>query len=322
MIITTSTLTNGVLVIPNDDVNIPGPALQFSGTANGNVVNKLIDTTRPIQVNPSIGGFTQTLQNSPNQNQVAFGGQGVQIGDVVYNTTLNTVGIVGAIDSDTTLSIINPDGTGVALDLFPDGNEAYAIYQANGSPFNNGDSFGFRATVGAILDETTDDTAGYTAAVDQAIVASSGTIFDIINQTGGTPITFTLTVGGGGDATECKVATAGKFSANSLAGRTVIFDQAAMRNVTAFGNTGTGGATFTFNATDENFVDRIQASGQPKSFQIYNGDTTESDFNLLTSGGDTVQLLNVQPGALIPLAVIRVWAAGTDTTAGTIVALT
>ncbi len=112
------------------------------------------------------------------------------------------------------------------------------------------------------------------------------------------------------------------ISASSLVGRTVIFDQAAMRNVTAFGNTGTGGATFTFNATDENFVDRIQASGQPKSFQIYNGDTTESDFNLLTSGGDTVQLLNVQPGALIPLAVIRVWAAGTDTTAGTIVALT
>ena len=321
MIINPSTLTNGVLVIPNDDVNIPGPALQFSGTANGNVVNKLIDTTRPIQVNPSIGGFTQTLQNSPNQNQVAFGGQGVQIGDVVYNTTLNTVGIVGAIDSDTTLSIINPDGTGVALDLFPDGNEAYSIYQANGSPFNNGDSFGFRALVGAGLLRSTNASAGYTNAADQAIVASGGTIFDIMNQTGGTPLTFTMTTVGG-EASSLLVATAGKFSASSLVGRTVIFDQAAMRNVTAFGNTGTLGATFTFEAADENFTDRIQASGQPKSFQIYNGDTTESDFNLLTSGGDTVQLLNVQPGALIPLAVIRVWAAGTDTTAGTIVALT
>ena len=321
MIINPSTLTNGVLVIPNDDVNIPGPALQFSGTANGNVVNKLIDTTRPIQVNPSIGGFTQTLQNSPNQNQVAFGGQGVQIGDVVYNTTLNTVGIVGAVDSDTTLSIINPDGTGVALDLFPDGNEAYAIYQANGSPFNNGDSFGFRALVGAGLLRSSNASAGYTNATNQAIVASGGTIFDIMNQTGGTPLTFTMTTVGG-EASSLLVATAGKFSANSLVGRTVIFDQAAMRNVTAFGNTGTGGATFTFEAADENFTDRIQASGQPKSFQIYNGDTTESDFNLLTSGGDTVQLLNVQPGALIPLAVIRVWAVGTDTTAGTIIALT
>ena len=321
MIINPSTLTNGVLVIPNDDVNIPGPALQFSGTANGNVVNKLIDTTRPIQVNPSIGGFTQTLQNSPNQNQVAFGGQGVQIGDVVYNTTANTVGIVGAVDSDTTLSIINPDGSGANLDLFPNGNEPYSIYQANGSPFNNGDSFGFRALVGAGLLRSTNASAGYTNAADQAIVASGGTIFDIMNQTGGTPLTFTMTTVGG-EASSLLVATAGKFSASSLVGRTVIFDQTAMRNVTAFGNTGTLGATFTFEAADENFTDRIQASGQPKSFQIYNGDTTESDFNLLTSGGDTVQLLNVQPGALIPLAVIRVWAAGTDTTAGTIVALT
>ena len=321
MIINPSTLTNGVLVIPNDDVNIPGPALQFSGTANGNVVNKLIDTTRPIQVNPSIGGFTQTLQNSPNQNQVAFGGQGVQIGDVVYNTTANTVGIVGAVDSDTTLSIINPDGSGANLDLFPNGNEPYAIYQANGSPFNNGDSFGFRALVGAGLLRSSNASAGYTNATNQAIVASGGTIFDIMNQTGGTPLTFTMTTVGG-EASSLLVATAGKFSASSLVGRTVIFDQAAMRNVTAFGNTGTLGATFTFEAADENFTDRIQASGQPKSFQIYNGDTTESDFNLLTSGGDTVQLLNVQPGALIPLAVIRVWAAGTDTTAGTIVALT
>tara|TARA_R110002033_G_scaffold169376_1_gene210072 strand:+ start:784 stop:1749 length:966 start_codon:yes stop_codon:yes gene_type:complete len=321
MIINPSTLTNGVLVIPNDDVNIPGPALQFSGTANGNVVNKLIDTTRPIQVNPSIGGFTQTLQNSPNQNQVAFGGQGVQIGDVVYNTTANTVGIVGAVDSDTTLSIINPDGSGANLDLFPNGNEPYAIYQANGSPFNNGDSFGFRALVGAGLLRSSNASAGYTNATNQAIVASGGTIFDIMNQTGGTPLTFTMTTVGG-EASSLLVATAGKFSASSLVGRTVIFDQAAMRNVTAFGNTGTLGATFTFEAADENFTDRIQASGQPKSFQIYNGDTTESDFNLLTSGGDTVQLLNVQPGALIPLAVIRVWAVGTDTTAGTIIALT
>ena len=95
-----------------------------------------------------------------------------------------------------------------------------------------------------------------------------------------------------------------------------------MRNVTAFGNTGTLGATFTFEAADEDFTDQILPSGQPVAFQIYNGDTTESDFNLLTAGGDTVQLLNVQPGALIPLAVVRVWAAGTDTTAGTTIALT
>ena len=78
MIINPSTLTNGVLVIPDDDVNIPGPALKFSGNANSNVANKLIDTTRPIQVNPSVDGFVQTLQSGSNQNQVAFGGQGVK----------------------------------------------------------------------------------------------------------------------------------------------------------------------------------------------------------------------------------------------------
>ena len=322
MIINPSTLTNGVMVIPDDDVNIPGPELQFSGTANGNVLNKLIDTTRPIQVNPSIGGFTQTLQTGSNQNQVAFGGQGVQVGDVVYNTTANTLGIVGAVDSATTLSIVNPDGSGADLDLFPNGTEAYAIYQVNGMPFNNGLNFGFRALVTQSLSETADTTAGYTAAANQAITASGGTIFDIMNQTGGTPITFTLTIGGGGDATVCTIATAGKFSATSLVGRTVIFDQASIRAVAGFGDTGTGGCTFTFDATDEDFTDRSQAGGQPKAFQIYNGDTTESDFNVLTAGGDTVQLLNVQPGALIPLAVVRVWSVGTDTTAGTIIALT
>ena len=321
MIINPSTLTNGVMVIPDDDVNIPGPELQFSGTANGNVVNKLIDTTRPIQVNPSIGGFTQTLQTPASLAQVAFGGQGVQIGDVVYNTTNNTLGIVGAIDSDTTLSIVNPDGSGANLDLFPLGTEAYAIYQVNGMPFNNGLNFGFRALVTQSLSETADTTAGYTAAANQAITASGGTIFDIMNQTGGTPITFTLTISGGGDATVCKIATAGKFSANSLVGRTVVFDQASIRAVTAFGNTGTDGCTFTFDATDEDFTDRIQAGGQPKAFQIYNGGTPAT-FNVLTSGGDTVLIPLVPTGDVLPLAVVRVWSVGTTATLGTTIAFT
>ena len=61
MIINPSTLTNGVMVIPDDNVNIPGPALKFSGTTDAAAVGgKLIDSTRPKQVNPSIGGFTQT----------------------------------------------------------------------------------------------------------------------------------------------------------------------------------------------------------------------------------------------------------------------
>lgn len=322
MIINPSTLTNAIAVVPDDDVNIPGPTLRFSGTANGNTLNKLIDTTRPIQVNPSIGGFTQTLETPASLAQVAFGGQGVQVGDVVYNTTDNTLGIVGAIDDVSTLSIVNSDGTGADLDLFPLGTEAYAIYQPNGMPFNNGLNFGFRALAGAILDETTDTTAAYTAAVDQPITASGGTIFsDGMAQTGGTPITFTLTVGGGGDVTVCTVALTGKFSASSLVGRTVIFDQASIRAVAAFGNTGTGGATFTFAATDENFTDRIQAGGQPKAFQIYNGGAIAS-FNVLTAGGDTVLIPVVQAGQILPLAVVRIWSAGTTATLGTTIAFT
>ena len=316
MIINPSTLTNGVLVIPDDDVNIPGPALKFSGNANSNVVNKLIDTTRPIQVNPSVDGFTQTLQSGSNQNQVAFGGQGVQVGDIVYNTTDNTIALVGAIDSATTLSLVNSDGLGVAIDLFPLGTEAYAIYSPNGSPFNNGFSYGFRALAGALLDVVTPNpTAGYTGVGQIAVVPDGGTILDLDPL--GT--TFTLTQVAGVIST-CTVVATGKFSANSLVGRTVSFSQTRLLDGN-FAN-GTGAVTFTFAAADEDFTDQILPAGQPKAFQIYNGDTTESDFNLLTAGGDTVQLLNVQPGALIPLAVVRVWAAGTDTTAGTTIALT
>ena len=316
MIINPSTLTNGVLVIPDDDVNIPGPALKFSGNANSNVANKLIDTTRPIQVNPSVDGFVQTLQSGSNQNQVAFGGQGVQVGDIVYNTTDNTVAIVGAIDSATTLSLVNSDGLGVAIDLFPLGTEAYAIYSPNGSPFNNGFSYGFRALAGALLDVVTPNpTAGYTGVGQIAVVPDGGTILDLDPL--GT--TFTLTQVAGVIST-CTVVATGKFSANSLVGRTVSFSQTRLLDGN-FAN-GTGAVTFTFAAADEDFTDQILPAGQPKAFQIYNGDTTESDFNLLTAGGDTVQLLNVQPGALIPLAVVRVWAAGTDTTAGTTIALT
>ena len=321
MIINPSTLTNGVMVIPDDDVNIPGPELQFSGTANENELNKLIDTTRPIQVNPSIGGFTQTLQTGSNQNQVAFGGQGVQVGDVVYNTTANTLGIVGAVDSATTLSIVNPDGSGANLDLFPNGTEAYAIYQVNGMPFNNGLNFGFRALVGEELEETLDDTTGYDAAANQPITASGGTILDIMNQTGGTPLTFTLTIDAGGNATICTIATAGKFSANSLVGRTVEFDQTAIRAVAAFGTAGTEGCTFTFGAGDETITNRIQASGQPVGFQIYNGGAPAT-FNVLTAGGDTILIPLVPTGDILPLSVIRVWSAGTTAVLGSTIAFT
>ena len=305
MIINPSTLTNGILVIPDDDVNIPGPALKFSGNANSNVANKLIDTTRPIQVNPSVDGFVQTLQSGSNQNQVAFGGQGVQVGDIVYNTTDNTIALVGAIDSATTLSLVNSDGLGVAIDLFPLGTEAYAIYSPNGSPFNNGFSYGFRALAGALLDVVTPNpTAGYTGVGQIAVVPDGGTILDLDPL--GT--TFTLTQVTGAIAT-CTVVATGKFSANSLVGRTVSFSQTRLLDGN-FAN-GTGAVTFTFAAADEDFTDQILPAGQPKAFQIYNGHTAVAAFNVLTAGGDTVLIPQVPAGSVLPLAVVRVWFAGT-----------
>ena len=317
MIINPSTPTNGVLVIPDDDVNIPGPALKFSGNANSNVANKLIDTTRPIQVNPSIDGFTQTLQSGSNQNQVAFGGQGVQVGDIVYNTTDNTIALVGAIDSATTLSLVNSNGLGVAIDLFPLGTEAYAIYSPNGSPFNNGFSYGFRALAGALLDVVTPNpTAGYTGVGQIAVVPDGGTILDLDPL--GT--TFTLTQVAGVIST-CTVVATGKFSANSLVGRTVSFSQTRLLDGN-FAN-GTGAVTFTFAAADEDFTDQILPAGQPKAFQIYNGHTTVAAFNVLTAGGDTVLIPQVPAGSVLPLAVVRVWAAGTTGAAlGSTIALT
>jgi hypothetical protein len=317
MIINPSTPTNGVLVIPDDDVNIPGPALKFSGNANSNVANKLIDTTRPIQVNPSVDGFVQTLQSGSNQNQVAFGGQGVQVGDIVYNTTDNTIALVGAIDSATTLSLVNSNGLGVAIDLFPLGTEAYAIYSPNGSPFNNGFSYGFRALAGALLDVVTPNpTAGYTGVGQIAVVPDGGTILDLDPL--GT--TFTLTQVAGVIST-CTVVATGKFSANSLVGRTVSFSQTRLLDGN-FAN-GTGAVTFTFAAADEDFTDQILPAGQPKAFQIYNGHTTVAAFNVLTAGGDTVLIPQVPAGSVLPLAVVRVWAAGTTGAAlGSTIALT
>jgi len=317
MIINPSTLTNGILVIPDDDVNIPGPALKFSGNANSNVANKLVDTTRPIQVNPSVDGFVQTLQSGSNQNQVAFGGQGVQVGDIVYNTTDNTIALVGAIDSATTLSLVNSDGLGVAIDLFPLGTEAYAIYSPNGSPFNNGFSYGFRALAGALLDVVTPNpTAGYTGVGQIAVVPDGGTILDLDPL--GT--TFTLTQVAGVIST-CTVVATGKFSANSLVGRTVSFSQTRLLDGN-FAN-GTGAVTFTFAAADEDFTDQILPAGQPKAFQIYNGHTTVAAFNVLTAGGDTVLIPEVPAGSVLPIAVVRVWAAGTTGAAlGSTIALT
>ena len=117
MIINPSTLTNVLRVVPSDKINIPGSTLRFSGTANVNTTNKLVDTTRPLQINPTRGSFVQSLEAAPSQGQVAD--QGVQVGDVVYNTTDWTVGLVKAVDSATTFTFVTAPPTVVAVNVAP-----------------------------------------------------------------------------------------------------------------------------------------------------------------------------------------------------------
>ncbi len=73
----------------------------------------------------------------------------------------------------------------------------------------------------------------------------------------------------------------------------------------------------------EDFTARIQAGGQPKAFQIYNGHTAVATFNVLTAGGDTVLIPQVPAGTILPLAVVRVWSVGTTAAAlGSTIAFT
>ena len=126
MIINSSTLTSGIKVIPSDSINIPGPQLKFSGVTTADLTSKLQDTSAPLR-----GGFQQTLEASPNSNQVET--QGIQTGDVVYNTSATRPGvaIVTAIDSNNTLSL--------SADIFVNATttrDGYAIYEGNGINVN------------------------------------------------------------------------------------------------------------------------------------------------------------------------------------------
>ena len=76
-----------------------------TGTADGNTANKLIDSTASFRF-----------------------GDGVQGRDIAVNTTDNTAAFIGAIDSDTTLSLVDISNSN--SDVFPDGNETYEIYRA------------------------------------------------------------------------------------------------------------------------------------------------------------------------------------------------
>ena len=78
------------------------------GTADGNTVNKLVDASAKFNT----------------------AGSKIQLRDIAVNTTDNGdfAAFVGAVDSDTTLSL--KDISNSNSDKFPDGNETYEIYRA------------------------------------------------------------------------------------------------------------------------------------------------------------------------------------------------
>ena len=95
-------------IVPSDDADIPNIAEEGpSGTANANVANQLVDTTK---------------------NFVALG---VRLGMVVQNTSgTPTLSFVGGFATNTNPndSLLLVDGSGNAVDNFPLGTETYEIY--------------------------------------------------------------------------------------------------------------------------------------------------------------------------------------------------
>ena len=117
MMITASDFTGGIKAIPSDTINIPGPQSKYNGLNTAQAAGKLTDSGGKFLVTRDAASGTVT-------------NQGVQVGDVVYNTTTANprIAYVTAIDSATTLSL--------SADIFPVTDpvvfNAYRIYRGNG----------------------------------------------------------------------------------------------------------------------------------------------------------------------------------------------
>lgn len=119
MMITASDFSGGIKVIPSDTINIPGPESKYNGVSTAVATSKLTD---------SGGAFLQVVDSSGKITN-----QGVQVGDIVYNTSAARPGVakVTAVDSATTLSL--------SANIFPAtaNRDGYRIYKgrANAIPF-------------------------------------------------------------------------------------------------------------------------------------------------------------------------------------------
>ena len=79
-------VSRALRVFPSDDTNIPMPNVIVSSTATATTANKLVDTTK---------NFSSVGANPLN----------VQVGDIVYNTSLEAAAMVTNVDSANQLSL-------------------------------------------------------------------------------------------------------------------------------------------------------------------------------------------------------------------------
>ena len=101
-----------------------GKQIMIVDGTNGYIYNSEYQTFAQIKQFSASNADTNTV-NKLVDSGATFVTDGVVAGVVVYNTTDGTKGTVSAVDSETSLSIINSAGT--AYDLFPLGTEAYEV---------------------------------------------------------------------------------------------------------------------------------------------------------------------------------------------------
>ena len=289
MMITASDFSGSIKAIPSDTINIPGPESKYNGVSTAVAALKLTDASS-LQ-----GGFVQVLDaNGKITNQ------GVQIGDVVYNSSSTRSGIayVTAIDSATSLTL--------SANIFPISinRDSYNIYSGNGVDLNAGQGFkiieqNVFSTNAAV---TTDNTAGYSPDLVSVIVQSGGTYAG--------PATFNVAFSPDGTVNLIRLIPTSAFESTNPIGLTIEFNQAAIRTASGV-DQGTGNYIITITGELVEFITPSPDQRNAKPFQLYCGGTTANpplacDIAVTTIDGDFVFFEGVQPGAILPVVVSKV----------------
>ena len=297
MMITASDSTAGLKIIPSDTINIPGPRSKYNGISTAVAAFKLTDASS-IQ-----GGFVQVLDANGNITN-----QGVQIGDVVYNssTARSAIAYVTAIDSATSLTL--------SANIFPvtANLDGYNIYSGNGVDLNSEEGFRLpKQNIYATLPfnqpnpvYTTNTMAGYGQGTPSIPLASIGGTYT------GSITAVNVQTKADGTLLQILIDTDGVFTNSNIVGQTIIFSQATLR--TAFGVDGTGEAIITIDAAMVEFTTPSPDQRNAKAFQVYCGGTTAEpiaascDIYVTTIDGDDVFFEDVQPGTILPVVVSKV----------------